>query len=148
MRRMIRRSLLFAAGLLLCANGITFDDAITRMLVENIELMAFFHEIPQAEADLVTAGLRNNPLLYADSQFIPYGANNAAKRPIGPTQYDVAMILPIDVSGKRRERVRVACAARSVVQAQYQDAVRRQIANVGHAFVDLQVAYQAQSSIA
>ena len=60
----------------------------------------------------------------------------------------MAVILPVDVSGKRRERMRVACAARSVIQAQYQDAVRRQIANVGHAFVDLQVAYRAETAIA
>ena len=129
------------------ANGITLDEAVARMIAENIELRAFAKEIPQAEADLLTAGLRTNPLLFADTQFIPYGANNASRRPIGPTQYDVALIMPVDVSGKRRDRIRVACAARSVVQAQYQDAVRRQIANVCHAFVDLQVAYQARLAI-
>jgi cobalt-zinc-cadmium efflux system outer membrane protein len=129
------------------AAGLSLDDAIARMLAENIELRAFAREIPQAEADLLTAGLRANPLLFADTQFIPYGANNSSKRPIGPTQYDIALILPLDVSHKRRARVRVACAARSVVQAQYQDAVRRQIANVGRAFVDLQVAYQEKTAI-
>jgi cobalt-zinc-cadmium efflux system outer membrane protein len=128
-------------------DGLTIDAALERMQAENIEIRAFAKEIPQADADLLTAGLRNNPLLYADTQFIPYGANNAAKRPIGPTQYDVAVILPLDLSHKRNARVRVACAARSVVQAQYQDAVRRQIANVTHAFIDLQVAYQAELAI-
>jgi cobalt-zinc-cadmium efflux system outer membrane protein len=129
------------------ATGISLDEAIARMLAENIELRAFAREIPQAEADVLSAGLRSNPLLFADTQFIPYGANDASKRPIGPTQYDVALILPLDVSHKRKERVRVACAARSVVQAQYQDAVRRQISNVGHAFLDLQVAYQAKRGV-
>lgn len=127
--------------------GLSLDDAISEMISRNIELHAFSKEIPQAEADLLTAGLRTNPLLFADAQFIPYGAMNADKRPIGPTQYDIALIVPLDVSHKRKSRMRVAAAARSVVQAQYQDAVRRQIANVGHAFVDLQVAYLAKNSL-
>jgi cobalt-zinc-cadmium efflux system outer membrane protein len=129
------------------ATGISLDEAIARMLAENIELRAFAREIPQAEADLLSAGLRSNPLLFADAQFIPYGANNFSKRPIGPTQYDVAMIVPLDVSHKRKQRLRVACAARSVVQAQYQDALRRQIANVGEAFIDLQIAYQTKLAV-
>ncbi len=121
-------------------DGLTLDAAIERMLAANIDLAALKQELPQAEADILTAGLRSNPLLYGDSQFIPYGANNASRRPIGPSQYDIAITYPVDVSGKRHARVRVACEARRVVQAQYQDAVRRQIANLGRAFVDLQSA--------
>ena len=67
------------------AGGLTLDEAIARMIAENIELKAFSKEIPQAEADLITAGLRSNPLLFADTQFIPYGANNrveTADRPV------------------------------------------------------------------
>jgi outer membrane protein, heavy metal efflux system len=121
-------------------DGLTLDAAIERALAANIDLHALRQELPQAEADVLTAGLRNNPLLYGDTQFIPYGANNASRRPIGPIQYDIAITYPIDVSGKRHARVRVACQARQVVQAQYQDAVRRQIANVARAFLDLQSA--------
>ena len=39
-------------------SGVTLDDAIAQMVAQNIELHAFSKEIPQAEADLLTAGLR------------------------------------------------------------------------------------------
>jgi cobalt-zinc-cadmium efflux system outer membrane protein len=126
--------------------GLTLDAAIERLLAVNLDLQALKQELPQAEADVLTAGLRTNPLLFADSQFIPYGANNASHRPIGPTQYDVMLTYPLDVSRKRRARVRVACAARRVIQAQYQDAVRRQVGNLYRAFVDLQAARQTYLS--
>lgn len=128
------------------ADGLTLDAAIARLLAANLDLQALKEELPQAEADVLTAGLRANPLLYADTQFIPYGANNPSRRPIGPTQYDVMITYPIDVSLKRRARVLAACAARSVIQAQYQDAVRRQIANLYKAYVDLQSARQTYLS--
>src|SRR5262249_21209868 len=53
------------------SNGLTLDAAIERLVHENLDLRAQFHEIPMAEADVVTAGLRANPILYADSQLIP-----------------------------------------------------------------------------
>ena len=82
------------------------------MLEQNLDLLALRYEIPKAEADVITAGLRSNPIFYADTQFIPYGANNAAHRPIGPTQYDVMITYPLDVSRKRRARVLVALSER------------------------------------
>lgn len=120
--------------------GLTLDAAIDRMLLANLDLLALRHEIPQADADILTAGLRSNPLLYGDSQFIPYGKNWSNARPGGPTQYDFNVTYPMDVSGKRLARVRVARLAKSGVEAQYQDAVRRQIGTLYHAFVELQVA--------
>jgi outer membrane protein, heavy metal efflux system len=120
-------------------DGLTLDAAIDRLLAANLDLRALKDEIPQAEADVLTAGLRTNPLLYFDTQFIPYGTFNNA-RPGGPTQYDVNITYPLDVSHKRQARVRVAGAARRVIEAQYQDTARRQIGNLYRAYVDLQAA--------
>ena len=50
----------------------------SRLLGVNLDLQALKEELPQAEADVLTAGLRTNPLLYADSQFIPLGATTPA----------------------------------------------------------------------
>ena len=63
---------------------------------------------------ILTAGLRTNPLVYMDSQFIPYGSFSEA-RPGGPTQYDLNITYPIDVAGKRRARTVVARMARTVL---------------------------------
>lgn len=122
------------------SSGLGLDAAINRLIASNLDLQALRQEIPQADADVLTAGLRANPLIYGDTQFIPYGANFTNTRPGGPTQYDVNITYPIDVSGKRLARVRTAGLAKSGIEAQYQDAVRRQVGSLYRAFVDLQVA--------
>ena len=81
--------------------GLALDQAIERLVHENLALRARSLELPQAEADILTASLRANPLLYADSQLIPYGSYSR-ERPGGPIQYDVNITYPIDVTHKRR----------------------------------------------
>ena len=121
------------------ADGLTLDAAIARMMTENLDLLALKYEVPQADADILTAGLRANPFLYGDTQFIPYGRDSSA-RPLGPTEYDISITHPLDVSRKRRSRIEVARAAKNALEAQLQDAARRQIGNLYRAFVDLQSA--------
>jgi cobalt-zinc-cadmium efflux system outer membrane protein len=118
------------------ADGQTLDALIERLVQRNLSLLARSYELPQAEADILTAGLRANPLLYADSQLIPYG-NYSTRRPGGPTQYDLNITYPIDITHKRRARTLVACQAKRVLQAQFQDAVRLQIDNLYTAFTDV-----------
>lgn len=121
------------------ANGLTLDAAIAQMMATNLDLGALRYELPQAEADVLTAGLRANPILYMDTQFIPYGSFSS-KRPGGPGQYDINITHPLDLSHKRKARLNVARSAQRVIEAQYQDVVRRQIGNLYRAYVDLQAA--------
>ena len=83
-----------------------------------------------AEADILTASLRANPILYSDVQLVPYGTFSP-NRPGGQTQYDLNVTYPFDLTGKRQARTLVATRAKRVIQAQYQDAVRLQIDNTG-----------------
>ncbi len=117
-------------------DGLTLDEAIERLVRENLNLLALKHEIDQAQADILTASLRANPALYADTQFVPYGRFSRVS-PGGPTQYDVNITYPIDVSGKRRARTVAAEKAKRVTEAQFQDAVRLQIDNLYTAYVDV-----------
>ena len=121
------------------ADGLTLDAAIERVVTSNIDIRALRHELTQADADILTAGLRTNPLVYMDTQFIPYGTFTN-QRPGGPTQYDVNITYPLDISQKRQARTVVARMARSTLEAQFQDVVRRQIDNVYRGFVNLQAA--------
>jgi cobalt-zinc-cadmium efflux system outer membrane protein len=118
------------------ADGLTVDQAIDRVLTENLDLRAKFMEIPQAQADILNAGLRANPIFYADGQLIPYG-RYSRQRPGGQTQYDVNISYPLDLSRKRQNRTMVATAAKRVLEAQYQDAVRLLIDNLYTAYVDV-----------
>lgn len=122
-------------------HGMTLEMAIGRSLRENLDLRSKFFEIPQAQADILQASLRANPIFYADSQLIPYGHFDKAT-PGGPTQYDVNISHPLDLSHKRQARTAVACRARRVLEAQYQDAVRLNIDDIYQAFVDVLVARQ------
>jgi cobalt-zinc-cadmium efflux system outer membrane protein len=117
-------------------DGLTLDAAIDRLVRENLDLRAQYHEIPKARADILTASLRANPIFYADSQLIPYG-NYSKERPGGPVQYDVNISYPLDLSHKRQARTVVAGRATRVLEAQYQDAVRQQIDGLYNVFVGI-----------
>lgn len=125
-------------------DGLTLDQAIDRLIKENLDLRSKFYEIPQAKADMLTASLRANPVFYADSQLIPYG-QFTRERPGGQTQYDVNISYPLDLSRKRQARMASANRAERVTEAQYQDAVRQTIDNLYSAYVDV---LQARRTIA
>jgi len=118
------------------ANGLTLDQAIQRLVRASMTLRAKSLDIPQAQADVLTAGMLANPVVYFDGQLVPYRPYNAATNPGGPTQYDLNMAYPVDLSGKRQARVEVARAAHRVVEALYQDAVRQEIDRLSSAYVD------------
>ena len=116
-------------------NGLTLDAAIARLSQANFGLRAKFGEIPKAEADILSAGLRANPLVFASADSVPYGSYSQ-QRP-GENNYGIVVIQPIDVNQKRKVRVVVAQQAKKVLDAQYQDAVRLEIDNLYTAFVDV-----------
>jgi cobalt-zinc-cadmium efflux system outer membrane protein len=118
------------------AAGLTLEQGIDRLVRASISLRAKALDIPQARADVLTAGMHANPVVYFDSQLIPYRPYNSVTNPGGPTQYDLNVAYPVDLSGKRRARVEVACAAQRVTEALYQDAVRQEIDRLGSAYVD------------
>lgn len=121
--------------------GLTLDQAIERLVHENLDLRSKSLEIPQARADILTASLRANPIFYADAQLVPYG-RYSDERPGGPVQYDVNISHPIDFSLKRLARVDFATRAMRVTEAMYQDAVRLEINNLYTAYLDVLSARQ------
>jgi cobalt-zinc-cadmium efflux system outer membrane protein len=117
-------------------DGLTLDQAIDMHVKNNLDLRSKYLEIPQARADVLTASLRANPIFYADSQLVPYGSDSV-RRPGGPTQYDVNVSYPLDLSHKRRARMAYATRALEVMEAQYQNEIRLSIQNLYVAYVDL-----------
>ena len=124
------------------AGGMTLDEAIERLVRCSLELKAKRFEIPQARADLLTAGLRANPIVYADGQLVPYGSFSPV-RPGGATQYDLNISHPFDISGKRRARTVAAAQAVRVLEAQFQDAVRLEVDVLASNFVDVLAAVES-----
>jgi cobalt-zinc-cadmium efflux system outer membrane protein len=122
-------------------NGLTLDAAIDRLVHCNRELRTKFLEIPQAEADVLTAGLRENPLFFYSSDGVPYGSYSP-RRP-GEIDHGISLVFPVDYTGKRRARVATASEEKRVLEAQYRDAVRLAIDDLYTAYVDALAARQA-----
>jgi outer membrane protein, heavy metal efflux system len=115
-------------------DGMTLDTVITLLIQRNLDLEAARLEIPMADADVLTANLRANPVFYADYQLLPYG-HFSFLRPGGPQQSDVNINYPLDVSRKRLARTQSTAMARKVTEAQLQDAIRAQIDNAYTVYV-------------
>ncbi len=115
-------------------NGLTLDQAIERLVRCSLILQTQYYAIPIAEADILTAGLRKNPLFFYDTSGVPYGAYSE-QRP-GEIDHGLSLVFPIDYTHKRRAREEVSRQAKRVLQAEYQDAVRKEIDQLYTAFVD------------
>lgn len=116
------------------ADGLALEAAVDLLVRNNLDLRTKFFEIPQARADVLTAGLRANPLLFGTATGIPYG-NYSPARP-GENGYSVTVIQAVDVNRKRLARIDTACRALRVLEAQYEDAVRLEIDGLATAYVD------------
>jgi cobalt-zinc-cadmium efflux system outer membrane protein len=116
-------------------DGMTLDAVIDQLARNNLDLEAARLEVPMAEADVLTANLRANPIFYADTELEPYG-HFSFLRPGGPPQTDVNISYPFDITFKRLARTRSAREAKSVTEAQLQDAIRNQIDNLYTVYED------------
>ncbi len=119
--------------------GITLDECIESMVSGNLDLQQSRGDITHAEADLITAGLRTNPIAYVDTQNVPYG-KYTDRTTGGPVQYDFNIVYPLDFSRKRQARVRSAQFSKQAAEAKYEDTVRLGIDNLYTAYVDALVA--------
>lgn len=127
------------------AHALSLGAARERLLAVNSDLAAKYQDIPKARAEVLSAGMFNNPLLFVNISNIPYG-HFSPQRP-GSTSYDLTLIQPLDVNGKRGYRIRVAQEAKSVLEAQYQDAIRLKVDRLDEAFIDVLEARQALRSL-
>ncbi|HVX13002.1 MAG TPA: TolC family protein [Pirellulales bacterium] len=119
-------------------DGLTLDVAIERLVRTNPELRAKAYEIPQARADIITAGMRGNPFYFLSAGNYPY-APYSQNRP-GGNNYGVSLVQPVDVNHKREARTEAARATLSVLDLQYKDAVRLAIDGLYGAWIDVIVA--------
>ncbi len=123
------------------SDGLSLDEAIERLLHANRDLRTKFLEIPQAEADILTSGLWDNPLLFYSSDGVPYGSYS--RRQPGEINHGVSIVYPFDYSGKRRMRVALARVEKHLLELQYRDAARLAIDDLYTAFVDAVAARNA-----
>jgi cobalt-zinc-cadmium efflux system outer membrane protein len=121
---------------------ISLDQAIDLALTHNHSIRATRTLVLQNQAQEITANLRPNPTLGADSQFVPifdpqyFSADNLDQI----QQFDIGIGYLFERGHKRPRRLQAARDQTEVTRAQIADAERTLTFNVGQQFVSVLVA--------
>ena len=114
--------------------------AVELALDRNLDLMAKRFDVDLASARVVTAGLRANPMLSVGADYqdlLGSHFQNDSSNGAGPPEYNVRLDYPFDVAGKRRKRLAVANADRSISELLLLNAVRELSFDVRSACLDV-----------
>jgi cobalt-zinc-cadmium efflux system outer membrane protein len=121
---------------------ISLDQAIDLALLHNHSIKATRTLILQNQAQEITANLRPNPTLGADSQFVPlFSPQDFSGDNLNQTQqFDVGISYLFERGRKRQRRLQAAQDQTAVTRAQLTDAERTLAFNVGQQFVSVLLA--------
>lgn len=121
---------------------ISLDQAIDLALAHNHSIKAQRTLILQNQAQEITANLRPNPTLLADSQFVPFfSPQDFSGTNLNETQqFDVGLSYLFERGHKRQRRLQAARDQTAVTRAQVTDAERTLAFNVGQQFVNVLLA--------
>ena len=121
---------------------ISLDQAIDLALAHNHSIKATRTLILQNQAQEITANLRPNPTLGADSQFVPFfSPQDFSGDNLNETQqFDIGIGYLFERGRKRQRRLQAARDQTAVTRAQVGDAERTLAFNVGQQFVSVLLA--------
>jgi cobalt-zinc-cadmium efflux system outer membrane protein len=141
-----RVSVTVAACLIGCASpaplraqqALTIDQAVTEAIDKNLSLIAERWNLAVADAAVVTAALRPNPVLSGSADHLDWlGTGFTDVNGAGPAEYALRVDVPFERGRKRELRMDVASSAKSVAEAQLSDTVRRLKLDVTLAAIDV-----------
>jgi outer membrane protein, heavy metal efflux system len=142
-------SILFGSGYLLHAQQsgevLTVDQAVNETIAHNLDFLAQKYDLSIAEAQIVTAKLRPNPLLTLDADHLDFlgtgfsttSTNGKMPNNGGPTEYSIRADYLHERGGKRQARTALAVGNRDVTRLGLADSVRSLIQTVQSAYVDV-----------
>jgi cobalt-zinc-cadmium efflux system outer membrane protein len=121
---------------------ISLDQAIDLALAHNHAIKASRTLILQNQAQEITANLRPNPTLSADTQFVPFFSPQdfSGDNLNNVQQFDVGIGYLFERGHKRQRRLQAARDQTAVTRAQVTDAERTLAFNVGQQFVSVLLA--------
>lgn len=116
---------------------LTVEQAVQEAIEKNLGLLAELYNLSIADARIVTARLRPNPVLSLSTGLPDHGIFHSGTSPFA----EVAHIdFVFERGGKREQRIAVAENAREVTQLQLLNTIRTLMLDVQNACVDVQVA--------
>ena len=117
---------------------LTIDGAVNEAVQRNLGLLAERVNLSIAEAALITARLRPNPVLSGGADSLDWlGTGFDEINGAGPPQYSVRIDVPFERAHKRELRTEVADQVKRVAEAQFTEAIRRLKLDVALASVDV-----------
>lgn len=124
---------------------LTIEQAVTEAVANNLTVLAEKANIPVAEATVITAGLKPNPVLSLGADHLDvlgtrYNPINAA----GPNEINARIDFLIERANKRAYRVETAHFNRQIAEARLAEAIRNLRVTVVSACVDF---IQAKASL-
>ena len=123
---------------------VTIDQVVKEALEKNLGLLAERYNISIADARIVTARLRPNPVLTLDTDYLDIlGTGFSTKNQAGPGEVSARTDFVLERGGKRERRVEVADNARAVAQLQLLNTTRTLLMDVQSAFIDVLLAKES-----
>jgi cobalt-zinc-cadmium efflux system outer membrane protein len=119
---------------------LTVDAAIGEAIEKNLELIAVRAGVSIADANVITAGLRPNPVLSVGGDHLDWlGTDFDEENGAGPPEYSARIDFLLERGAKRARRLELARQERAIAEAEVLDRVRALKLEVQQAFVDLQL---------
>jgi len=128
---------------------LTIQQAIDEAIQHNLNLLAERSRLAVADAALVTAHLRPNPVTSASADHLDWlgtGFNEVNNG--GPPEYAVRVDVPFERGSKRDKRVAVASIERTIAEAEFANAVRQLQIDVTLACIDVLAARASRALVA
>ena len=117
---------------------LTIEQTVQEALAHNLNLFAQRAGLASADAALITARLRPNPVLSVEAvnqDWLGTGFNEV--NGAGPQEYAARVDVPLEMGGKRDRRIELADQAKRVAIEQFNDAVRHLRLDVTLAAIDV-----------
>ena len=125
---------------------LTIQQAVGEAIEKNLNVLAEKYNVPVAEARIITARLRPNPVLTIGGEHLDLlGTGFNAINQAGPPEYSARTDFVLETAGKRQRRIDVAQAGVSTAELQLLNTVRSVVLDVQTAFVEL---LQAKADLA
>jgi cobalt-zinc-cadmium efflux system outer membrane protein len=119
--------------------SLSLSQAISEAVDKNLDLIASRYDVPIAQARIITARLRPNPIFSLEASHLIYpitidfNKQNAA----GPNEFSIRTDFILERGDKRERRIEVAEATMKVAELQVLNSLRTLVLNVETAFVDI-----------
>ncbi|HXE11483.1 MAG TPA: TolC family protein [Bryobacteraceae bacterium] len=116
---------------------ITVEAAVSEAVQHNLALLAERYNVSIAQAKILTASLRPNPVLTLDADHLPWaGTHYNNDNMAGPAEYSVRTDFLFERAGKRSGRIAVAQEEKSIAELSLLDTIRSLVFDVENAFVE------------